>query len=149
MTVMAKLTHHNAARRRRLLPLIGAGAAGLALAIAGCGGGTTSTAATKPTTSSGQAATVGVSNTPKLGHILVDSRGRTLYLFEGDTGTRSTCAGACAAEWPPLRSTHMPPSGTGVDASKIAATYEHGVLRLSIPKSEAAKPTRIPLTAGK
>ena len=36
-----------------------------------------------------------------------------------------------------------------VDASKIAATYEQGVLRVSIPKSEAAKPTRIPLTAGK
>lgn len=36
-----------------------------------------------------------------------------------------------------------------VDASKIAATYEHGVLRLSIPKSEAARPTRIPLTPGK
>ena len=34
-----------------------------------------------------------------------------------------------------------------VDASKIAATYEQGVLRVSIPKSEAAKPTRIPLTA--
>jgi len=36
-----------------------------------------------------------------------------------------------------------------VDAAKIAATYEQGVLRLSIPKSEAARTTRIPLTAGK
>ena len=36
-----------------------------------------------------------------------------------------------------------------VDAAKIVATYEHGVLRLSVPKSEAAKPTHIQLTAAK
>jgi len=35
------------------------------------------------------------------------------------------------------------------DASAINATYEHGVLRLTVPKSEAAKPKRIPLTAGR
>jgi HSP20 family protein len=34
------------------------------------------------------------------------------------------------------------------DASAIHATYEHGVLRLTVPKSEAAKPKRIALTAG-
>ena len=35
------------------------------------------------------------------------------------------------------------------DASGINATYEHGLLRLAVPKSEAAKPKRIPLTAGR
>jgi HSP20 family protein len=34
------------------------------------------------------------------------------------------------------------------DAAAITATYEHGVLRLTVPKSEAAKPKRIPLKAG-
>jgi HSP20 family protein len=34
------------------------------------------------------------------------------------------------------------------DASAITATYEHGVLRLMVPKSEAAKPKRIALKAG-
>jgi len=34
------------------------------------------------------------------------------------------------------------------DAAAISATYEHGLLRLSIPKSEAAKPKRIALKAG-
>jgi HSP20 family protein len=34
------------------------------------------------------------------------------------------------------------------DAAAISATYEHGVLRLTVPKSEAAKPKRIALTAG-
>jgi HSP20 family protein len=34
------------------------------------------------------------------------------------------------------------------DASAIHATYEHGVLRLTVPKSEAAKPKRIALKSG-
>jgi HSP20 family protein len=34
------------------------------------------------------------------------------------------------------------------DASAIHASYEHGVLRLTVPKSEAAKLKRIALTAG-
>ena len=38
----------------------------------------------------------------KLGTVLVDGRGRTLYLFEKDKGTASTCYGACASVWPPL-----------------------------------------------
>ena len=37
-----------------------------------------------------------------LGRIIVDVRGRTLYLFEKDAHGRSACAGACAAYWPPL-----------------------------------------------
>jgi predicted lipoprotein with Yx(FWY)xxD motif len=87
--------------RRWLIPFIAAGA--LAAAIAGCGGGGTSTAATQPTTSSGLPAAVKTASVPKLGSILVDSRGRTLYRFGADKGTRSMCTGACATEWPALR----------------------------------------------
>src|SRR6266536_3343225 len=36
-----------------------------------------------------------------LGRILVDGSGRTLYLFEKDKGTTSSCYGACAGGWPP------------------------------------------------
>jgi HSP20 family protein len=32
---------------------------------------------------------------------------------------------------------------TLVDADKVEATYEHGVLRLTLPKSEAAKPRKV------
>ena len=35
------------------------------------------------------------------------------------------------------------------DAAQVKATFEHGVLRLEVPKSEAAKPKRIELNAGK
>ena len=36
------------------------------------------------------------------GTALVDGTGRALYVFEADTGTLSTCTGACAQVWPPL-----------------------------------------------
>src|SRR4051794_23996988 len=89
---------------------------------AGCGGGGNSTAATAPPkTASGQAATVGVANS-SLGSVLVDSQGRTLYLFKKDTGTKSTCTGACAAAWPPLRTSSKPTVGKGANATTVATT---------------------------
>jgi predicted lipoprotein with Yx(FWY)xxD motif len=57
-----------------------------------------------------------------LGQILVDSRGRTLYLFKKDTGGKSACSGSCVANWPPLLATGRPTAGTGVKASKLATT---------------------------
>lgn len=38
-----------------------------------------------------------------LGSVLVDSRGRTLYMFVPDKSKKVTCVGACAAIWPPLK----------------------------------------------
>ena len=43
-----------------------------------------------------------------LGRILVDSRGRTLYLFGKDRNGKSACAGQCAAFWPPLIASGKP-----------------------------------------
>ncbi|GJF30643.1 hypothetical protein KNE206_33430 [Kitasatospora sp. NE20-6] len=49
------------------------------------------------------------------GPILVDAQGRTLYLYEGDTSTRSTCYEDCATMWPPLTTPGFPTAGPGVD----------------------------------
>jgi predicted lipoprotein with Yx(FWY)xxD motif len=88
-----------------------------ALAVAGCGGDSHANAsAPAPKTASGKPATVGVADTG-LGKILVDSQGRTLYLFQKDSGTESACTGACAAAWPPLRASGKPTVGSGADAS--------------------------------
>ncbi|MGT2425573.1 Hsp20/alpha crystallin family protein [Amnibacterium kyonggiense] len=38
--------------------------------------------------------------------------------------------------------------GQGIDTERIAATYENGVLTVTIPVSERAKPRRIAVTAG-
>ena len=40
---------------------------------------------------------------PKLGVVLVDSRGRTLYMFIPDKRQKVTCVRTCAAVWPPAK----------------------------------------------
>jgi predicted lipoprotein with Yx(FWY)xxD motif len=93
-----------------------------AVAIAGCGGGGATAHAAPPKTASGQPATLGVANNNKLGNILVDSQGRTLYLFQKDSGTTSSCTGACAAAWPPLRVNGQPTVGSGANDSMVGTT---------------------------
>ena len=85
--------------------IIGSAAVTAALLIAGCGGGGSSnaTAASAPAaTNSSGGAVVGTAKNSSLGTILVDGQGKTLYMFAKDTGSTSTCNGACAAGWPPL-----------------------------------------------
>jgi predicted lipoprotein with Yx(FWY)xxD motif len=60
-------------------------------------------------------ATVKVAN-HGLGRMLVDGRGRTLYLWKADRTNRSVCSGACAAAWPPVRTTGSVKAGSGVSA---------------------------------
>ena len=55
-------------------------------------------------------------------NVLVDSRGRTLYMFEKDKGGRSACYGACATYWPPLVSSAKPRAARGVRASLLGLT---------------------------
>ena len=57
-----------------------------------------------------------------LGRTLVDTKGRTLYLFEADKGTKSACDGACASIWPPLVTKGKPTAGAGLTASKLGTT---------------------------
>jgi predicted lipoprotein with Yx(FWY)xxD motif len=56
------------------------------------------------------------------GKVLVDSQGRSVYLFEADTGPKSTCFGACAAEWPPVTTDGEPSAGNGLTASMLGTT---------------------------
>jgi predicted lipoprotein with Yx(FWY)xxD motif len=58
----------------------------------------------------------------RLGRILVDSKGITLYDFPPDKGTTSVCYGACAALWPPLITKGKPVAGGGVRASLLGTT---------------------------
>ena len=50
-----------------------------------------------------KAATVQTRNVKKLGTILVNSKGLTLYMFVPDKQKKVTCKGTCAAVWPPLK----------------------------------------------
>jgi predicted lipoprotein with Yx(FWY)xxD motif len=58
----------------------------------------------------------------RLGRILIDSKGITLYDFPPDKGRRSVCYGACAALWPPLITHGKPVAGRGVRASLLGTT---------------------------
>ena len=70
------------------------------------------------------AATVAIAKT-KLGMILVDGKGRTLYDFVKDKGSMSTCYDACAALWPPLLTNGKPHAGHGVQAALLGTTKRH------------------------
>jgi predicted lipoprotein with Yx(FWY)xxD motif len=59
----------------------------------------------------------------KLGQVLVDSNGLTVYLFLADKGTASSCNSAsCVQYWPPVLTTGAPQAGSGVVASLLGTT---------------------------
>jgi predicted lipoprotein with Yx(FWY)xxD motif len=93
----------------------------IALALAGCGSSNKASASARPMASNGQPATLGVAS-GDLGNILVDAQGRTLYLFQKDSGTTSACIGSCATFWPPLTAIGTPTVGSGANASLIATS---------------------------
>ena len=123
----------------------------LAVVIAGCGGGSSSTstsesengakesassessAGTKGTgyggehksagseSSGGTAAVISLGHT-KVGMVLVDSNGLTLYDFHKDKGSTSSCYGPCAEGWPPVLSEGEPTVGNGASAAKLGTT---------------------------
>src|ERR1041385_1279403 len=100
--------------------LIAAGAFSVITVLAtACGsspstGSANSPGAATPSPSPAAAGTkVAVANNPKLGPILVDEKGMTLYLFVKDTSTSSTCYDQCATFWPPLLTTGTPQAGSG------------------------------------
>jgi predicted lipoprotein with Yx(FWY)xxD motif len=112
------------------------------VAVAACGGGggggaassggAYSPASGKQNTAAPKAAagaTVKVVTT-KLGRILTDGNGRTLYLFEKDKGAASSCSGACASIWPPL-ATAKGLAGHGLSVADL------GSIKRADGKSEA------------
>jgi predicted lipoprotein with Yx(FWY)xxD motif len=99
----------------------------VAVAAVGCGGSSSGkkTAALKGTTTPAATAAAPAVDSAKtsLGRVLVDSHGRTLYLFEADHGTSSSCYGSCAGVWPPLTVPgKAAAAGSGVTASKLGAS---------------------------
>ena len=73
----------------------------------------------------GSGATVSTGSS-SLGRILVDGKGRTLYLFEKDRRDRSACSATCATYWPPLLTHAKPTAGRGVKASLLGTIRRAG-----------------------
>ena len=98
--------------------------AAVALVVAGCGGASHGSGAGKAdgAPSASGAAALRVITDPRLGKIIVDAKGRTLYDFVIDKGTTSVCYGACASLWPPYTTTGRPVAETGVMAKLLGTT---------------------------
>jgi len=102
-------------------------------------------------------ATVHVAKASGVGKVLVNSGGRTLYLFNPDKQKMVTCTGACAAVWPPLDVTAKPAAGTGIKAAllgtvrapngKTQVTYNHWPLYTFADDSKAGEANGQGLTA--
>jgi predicted lipoprotein with Yx(FWY)xxD motif len=106
--------------------LLISGAIASAMLAAACGGSSPSTATSSPSPSpvaspAATGTTIAVA-TSKLGQILVDGKGMTVYLFVADTGSTSVCYTSCAAIWPPVLTTGAPQGGAGANASLLGTT---------------------------
>jgi predicted lipoprotein with Yx(FWY)xxD motif len=81
--------------------------AALGLVAAGCGGSSMSSSAPKSGVAGARHTTSSVAvQTRKikgLGTVLVNTKGRTLYVFAKDRRSKVTCTGSCAKFWPPLK----------------------------------------------
>lgn len=133
---------HHAAMKHHVKVAAVAGAAVLAAAVSGCsgsgnsssGGGSTHADASTAARSAEQAAqaqaqaqttapaTVTTMNVSPLGKILVNDKNLSLYLFQADKSTTSTCTGACAKLWPPLLVNGTPTVAGGVDQKKLGTS---------------------------
>jgi predicted lipoprotein with Yx(FWY)xxD motif len=97
----------------------GYGRGGASATQAPSSGGAAATQSVPGTGASGSAQIMVASNA-KLGQILADGSGRTLYVLTSDTLNTSTCYAQCAQIWPPLlASSGSPSAASGIDAAQI------------------------------
>lgn len=74
------------------------------LLLAACGGGSSTyggSSSSRPSQVTHTTGKITVATTPA-GRVLVDPRGRTLYVFAPDSRGHSTCTASCATYWPPV-----------------------------------------------
>lgn len=68
-----------------------------------------------------------------LGTILVDGKGRTVYVFANDKTSASTCTGGCATAWPPVPApAQLPSSAPGVTGALGTTTRADGSHQLTV-----------------
>jgi predicted lipoprotein with Yx(FWY)xxD motif len=68
----------------------------------------------------------------KLGSVVADQSGHTLYAFTKDTNGISTCYDACATTWPPALSSETTLTGTGIDGVIGATERKDGTEQLTL-----------------
>ena len=87
---------------------------------------------------------VGSAKKPKVGSVVVDAQGRTLYRFTAEAEGLPVCTGACVGTWPPA----LAGSASGLpehvatirrpDGGKLQLTYDgHPLYRYAGDRSKA------------
>ena len=129
---------------KKRLMLTMAGLAISTIALAGC-------ASTTPSGSSGSS-NAGSSNagstksvsatkadvlataTTSLGSVVVNGKGRTVYLFTKDTANsgKSTCTGQCASVWPAVTTTSATPTVKGVTGKVGTIKLPDGTMQVTL-----------------
>src|SRR6266571_2754758 len=114
-------------------------AAGLALVtaatVAACGSSSSSTAAGSPGSSapagasSAASAMISVKSVPRVGTVLVDGQGQTLYMLTSEKGGKITCtqANGCTQAWPETLLTNgaaTAKAGSGVQSSLLGTVKD-------------------------
>jgi predicted lipoprotein with Yx(FWY)xxD motif len=105
-----------------------AGIVGVAIVLAACGSSAkkTSTGASATTVTSSASSTAAPSSNSGVistassskGTILVDAKGKSLYVFDKDTAGKIACTTGCVAIWPPL----VVPNGTSAPTNVMDVT---------------------------
>jgi predicted lipoprotein with Yx(FWY)xxD motif len=120
MNVTIKRGNSNRLRARLVATAL---LAALGLIAAGCGGSSMSSSAPKSGVAGAQhstsSAVVKSRKIKGLGTVLVNAKGRTLYVFANDKHSKVTCTGSCAQFWPPLKSSGKPKAGGSVKAKLL------------------------------
>jgi predicted lipoprotein with Yx(FWY)xxD motif len=74
---------------------------------------------TRDTAPTAPAGAIRTASAASVGRYLTDANGRSLYAFMPDPKNVSTCAGACAAAWPPFGPSSAASTDTSVKAAMV------------------------------
>jgi predicted lipoprotein with Yx(FWY)xxD motif len=111
---------------KRLIPLIVVAAVVALVVAVSSGGGKNPSAKAQ---GGGAAHSAIDARTTPLGKMLVDAKGRTLYLFEADKTNVSNCTGPCLSIWPPVSAGAKPQAKGGALQGKIGTVSSTGAKR--------------------
>jgi predicted lipoprotein with Yx(FWY)xxD motif len=99
-------------RRLRRAPLVASIAALAVVVAAGCATATNSLHPGRET--------IKVAHLSKLGPVLADENGKTLYLFDSDPRNASSCDDACLSLWPPVLTQGKPQAEGAVSPGELS-----------------------------
>jgi predicted lipoprotein with Yx(FWY)xxD motif len=94
----------------------------MALGLAACG-----SSSEEESSGAKPRAIVATAQKDKVGTVVVDAQGRTLYRFTAEAQGRPVCAGACVQTWPPATVS----SASGLPAHVATVKRDDGALQLT------------------